>query len=113
MIGENVSRFNDAETERIAREERDGKDRNDSESSSHHSKDSETSSKVIIRKSIVGSKCLFAYDFVDDKQNKTQVTNSIIHNDVTVRTGCKLNNCIISRGAVIGEQAWVTLLRSI
>lgn len=103
VIGENVTRFNHAETERLVREERESSNRHDSESGSHNSA-SESSSKVIIRKSIIGSKCLFEYDFSDNKQKTTQVTNSIVHNNVTVLTGCKINNCIISRGAVIGEK---------
>lgn len=103
IIGENVTRFNDAETERIAKE---GNLIEDSSSSASHNSNqaSDVCSKIFIRKSIIGQGALFEYDFVDNKVKTIQITNCIIHNDVTIRTGCKLNNCIISSGAVLGNQ---------
>ena len=108
IIGENVSRFNEIETrDRIATELAEGENRKDSESGSQGG---EKESKVFISKSIVGPKCQFEYDLTDNKKKTTRITNCFIHNEVKIRTGVKLNNCIISRGAVLGEQEKVKIL---
>ena len=98
-----MSRFNEIETrDRIATELAEGEgNRKDSESGSLGG---DKESKVFISKSIVGPKCQFEYDLSDNKKKTTRITNCFIHNEVKIRTGVKLNNCIISRGAVLGEQ---------
>ena len=105
MLGENVTRFNTAENERLVREEN-----NDPESGSHNSGNSENCSKIIIRKSIIGSQCSLEYDFSGTKQKTTQITNSIIQDNVKIFTGCIINNCIIARGATIGEKELLTFV---
>lgn len=90
IFGDNVIRFNDAETERLVKEELVCKN--------------DACTKLIIRKSLLGPRCRLEYEAKDDKKKITSISNSFIMSDVSISVGCKIRNCIIASGAKINAQ---------
>lgn len=95
IFGDNVTRFNDAETERMLKD-----DASDTQSSDTL----EGCTKLLVRKSVIGPRCRIEYEASDDKKKTTTISNSFVMGDVRISVGCKLNNCIVGSGAIIGDQ---------
>ena len=104
-----MTRFNDAETERMLK---------DDASDTVSSDTLEGCTKLLVRKSVIGPRCRIEYEasgrdsspniffsqFQDDKKKTTTISNSFVMGDVRISVGCKLNNCIVGSGAIIGDQ---------
>jgi len=95
IFGDNCIRFNDAETERMLK---------DDASDTVSSDTLEGCTKLLVRKSVIGPRCRIEYEASDDKKKTTTISNSVVMGDVRISVGCKLNNCIVGSGATIGDQ---------